>query len=129
MAIEEPKYAVSLREGACEVRDYQAAIAAEVSVTGDQKSAARKGFRLLAGYIFGGNRRPAPWARLFEITRDDARRRNRSPAASRLRGNSSFRLSATRTRDRERGLIRKHLIEKLGKPMRFGSPRHRKAPE
>ena len=28
MAIEEPKYAVSLHEGACEVRDYQAAIAA-----------------------------------------------------------------------------------------------------
>ena len=57
MAIEEPKYAVSLHEGACEVRDYQAAIAAEVSVTGDQKAAARKGFRLLAGYIFGGNKR------------------------------------------------------------------------
>jgi len=57
MAIEEPQYAVFLREGACEVRDYQAAIAAEVSVTGDQRTAVRKGFRLLAGYIFGGNRR------------------------------------------------------------------------
>ena len=57
MGIEEPKYAVSLHEGAYEVRDYQAAVAAEVSVTGDQRAAARKGFRLLAGYIFGGNRR------------------------------------------------------------------------
>jgi hypothetical protein len=57
MAIEEPKYAVSLHEGAYEVRDYQAAIAAEVSVTGDQRAAARKGFRVLAAYIFGGNRR------------------------------------------------------------------------
>ena len=38
-------------------RDYQAVVAAEVSVTGDQRAAARKGFRLLAGYIFGGNRR------------------------------------------------------------------------
>jgi hypothetical protein len=27
-----------------------------VTVTGEQKEAARKGFRLLAGYIFGGNK-------------------------------------------------------------------------
>ena len=57
MAIEEPKFTVSLREGAFEIRDYGAAIAAEVIVTGDQKEAARKGFRLLARYIFGGNTR------------------------------------------------------------------------
>jgi hypothetical protein len=57
MAIEEPKYAIFLRERASEVRDYQAAIAAEVSVTGDQRTALRKGFRLVAHYIFGGNRR------------------------------------------------------------------------
>ena len=30
---------------------------AEVTVTGDQRQAAGKGFRLLAGHIFGGNRR------------------------------------------------------------------------
>ncbi len=57
MAIEEPKFTVSLHEGAFEIRDYQAAVAAEVTVTGDQKTAASKGFRLLAGYIFGGNTR------------------------------------------------------------------------
>ena len=57
MAIEEPKYAVFLHEGAYEIRDYQAAVVAEVTVTGDQHGAARKGFRLLAGYIFGGNTR------------------------------------------------------------------------
>jgi hypothetical protein len=55
MAIEEPKYAVSLQEGAFEIRDYQGAVAAEVAVIGDQKGAANQGFRLLAGYIFGGN--------------------------------------------------------------------------
>jgi hypothetical protein len=44
MAIEEPKYAVSLHEGAYEIRDFQAAVAAEVSVTGDQRAAARKGY-------------------------------------------------------------------------------------
>ncbi len=57
MAIEEPKYTVALHEGAFEIRDYQAAVAAEVTVTGNQKSAVSKGFRLLAGYIFGGNTR------------------------------------------------------------------------
>lgn len=57
MAIEEPKFKVVLQEGDFEIRDYQAAVAAEVTVTGDQKGAASKGFRLLAGYIFGGNTR------------------------------------------------------------------------
>ena len=57
MAIEEPKFTVALHEGAFEIRDYQAAVVAEVTVTGDQSEAASKGFRLLAGYIFGGNRR------------------------------------------------------------------------
>ena len=57
MATEEPKFTVSLHEGAYEIRDYQAAVAAEVTVTGDQQGAVRKGFRVLAGYIFGGNRR------------------------------------------------------------------------
>ena len=40
MAIEEPPFVVTLREGAFEIRDYQAAIVAEVTVTGDQKPAA-----------------------------------------------------------------------------------------
>ena len=57
MAIEEPKFTVSLHQGACEIRDYEAAIAAEVTVTGEHKRAANRGFRLLAGYIFGGNTR------------------------------------------------------------------------
>jgi hypothetical protein len=55
MAIEEPKYKVTLHEGPFEIRDYQGTVAAEVTVTGDQNEAGGKGFRLLAGYIFGGN--------------------------------------------------------------------------
>jgi SOUL heme-binding protein len=56
MAIEEPKYALALKEGMFELRDYPATVVAEVRVTGDQASAGKKGFRLLAGYIFGGNK-------------------------------------------------------------------------
>ena len=57
MAVEEPAYKQVLGEGAFELRDYPALVAAEVTVAGDQKEAAGKGFRLLAGYIFGANKR------------------------------------------------------------------------
>ncbi len=57
MSVEEPKFSVAMRDGAFEIRDYAPTIAAEVSVTGDRQSAVRKGFRMLAGYIFGGNAR------------------------------------------------------------------------
>ncbi len=56
MAVEEAPYTVVAQDGRFEVRDYPALFAAEVSVPGDQDQAASAGFRLLAGYIFGGNR-------------------------------------------------------------------------
>lgn len=56
MAVEEPSFKSVLREGAFEIRDYPALVVAEVSVRGDQKEAANRGFQLLAGYIFGGNK-------------------------------------------------------------------------
>ena len=57
LAADEPIFTVAFHEGHFEIRDYQATVVAEVTVTGDQREAASKGFRLLAGYIFGGNRR------------------------------------------------------------------------
>ena len=57
MATEEPPYTATLQDGAFEVREYPALIAAEVSVTGERSEAVSAGFRLLAGYIFGGNTR------------------------------------------------------------------------
>jgi len=57
MAVEEPKFRLSLQEGAFEVREYPALIAADVTVGGNRNQAVNAGFRLLAGYIFGGNRR------------------------------------------------------------------------
>ena len=57
MAVEEPAFQTVQHDGAFEVRDYPALVVAEVTVSGDQKEAASKGFRLLAGYIFGGNKR------------------------------------------------------------------------
>lgn len=57
MAVEEPPFKTVLRDGNFEIRDYPSLIVAEVTVTGNQREASGKGFRLLAGYIFGGNKR------------------------------------------------------------------------
>lgn len=52
---EEPEFTLVSKDDAFEVRDYAPMIAAEVSVDGERDSAASAGFRILAGYIFGGN--------------------------------------------------------------------------
>ena len=52
---EEPRFSVIDHVGAVEIRSYGPRIAAETAVDGDEISARSQGFRLLAGYIFGGN--------------------------------------------------------------------------
>lgn len=52
---ETPDYRVDRSFGAVEIRTYPAHLVAEVTVTGDRSTAANRGFRILAGYIFGGN--------------------------------------------------------------------------
>ncbi len=52
---EMPPYAVEVAEGAREVRAYGPRMVAEVTVRGDRRAAVNAGFRVLAGYIFGGN--------------------------------------------------------------------------
>ncbi|MGX6648693.1 SOUL family heme-binding protein [Maricaulaceae bacterium MS644] len=57
MASEEPDFTVVMAKDGFEVRDYPALIAAEVAVSGSRDEASSEGFRMLAGYIFGGNTR------------------------------------------------------------------------
>lgn len=52
---EMPAYRVTATDGAREVREYGPRIVAEVTVEGDRRAAINAGFRVLAGYIFGGN--------------------------------------------------------------------------
>ena len=52
---EEPEFTLISKDDAFELRDYAPMVAAEVSVNGDRDSAVGEGFRILAGYIFGGN--------------------------------------------------------------------------
>ncbi len=55
MAIEEPSFEVTEKSDPFEIRQYAAMIVAEVIVDGDMSTASGKGFRLIAGYIFGKN--------------------------------------------------------------------------
>ena len=55
MATEEPPFKLVAEDGAFSVRDYPSLMVAEVLVSGDHDAAASAGFKLLAGYIFGGN--------------------------------------------------------------------------
>jgi len=55
MTVDEPTYKIALSQGNIEVRDYPEVAVAEVTVAGDRKAAGNIGFKMLAGYIFGGN--------------------------------------------------------------------------
>ncbi len=57
MATEEPAFTVVIDDGAFQVRQYPALAVAETRVDGDRNDASGAGFRILAGYIFGGNTR------------------------------------------------------------------------
>ncbi|MGB5812285.1 MAG: heme-binding protein [Polyangiales bacterium] len=56
VAYENPEYDVIERLGDVEIRQYRSYVAAEAVVEGDLESAGSEGFRILANYIFGGNR-------------------------------------------------------------------------
>lgn len=56
MAVEQPRYTVTLQDGPFEVRDYPPLLAAETTVTGGRSEAVNSGFRTLARFIFGANR-------------------------------------------------------------------------
>jgi hypothetical protein len=72
MATEEPPFTLVRAAGDFNIRDYPGLVAAEVTVQGDRKDAASKGFRLLASYIFGGNTRRQSIAMTAPVTQQAA---------------------------------------------------------
>ena len=56
MSYESPAYDVERRIGPVEVRRYQPYVVAETTVSGPLDQAGNRGFRVLAKFIFGGNR-------------------------------------------------------------------------
>ena len=72
MAVEEPPFETVVSDGDFEIRDYPALAVAEVTVPGAQRDAANAGFRLLAGYIFGGNSGKADIAMTAPVAQEPA---------------------------------------------------------
>jgi hypothetical protein len=65
---ETPAYTVERSVEGIELRSYPAQLVAEVTVDGDRSTAASRGFRVLAGYIFGGNDGSAKIAMTTPVT-------------------------------------------------------------
>ena len=55
MATEEPDFNLIFKKENFEIREYSPKILAQIAVKGDFSTASKKGFRLLADYIFGNN--------------------------------------------------------------------------
>jgi SOUL heme-binding protein len=70
MAYEEPRYRLIETAGPVEIREYAPTIVAEVEVEGDRSEAASKGFRVLAGYIFGANKSTQKIAMTAPVTQE-----------------------------------------------------------
>ncbi len=65
---EAPPHSVIYTEGEIELRDYAPHLSAEVTVRGDRGAAIQRGFRLLAGYIFGDNAAPDGGSEKIDMT-------------------------------------------------------------
>ena len=53
--VKEPKFSVVEKKDGYEIREYAPYIEARIQVAGEYREAMTSGFRILAGYIFGGN--------------------------------------------------------------------------
>lgn len=68
---ETPAYTVEQADGTVEIRRYTPHVAAEVTVSGSRDAAINAGFRILAGYIFGGNASRAKVAMTTPVTQSE----------------------------------------------------------
>ena len=72
MATEEPKYTVLKQTEDFELRRYDEQLVAQTWVTGDQDTASRAGFKILADYIFGNNSAANGESRKISMTAPDS---------------------------------------------------------
>jgi hypothetical protein len=66
----EPSWHSVRQDGDIEIRDYDPMIVAEVTTTGERYGAINAGFRILAGYIFGGNTAQTKIAMTAPVTQE-----------------------------------------------------------
>ena len=70
MALEEAKYTVVMKEGSCELRQYEPHTIAETMVEGDFDKAGNEGFRRLFKYISGENQKKQSIAMTAPVSQD-----------------------------------------------------------
>ena len=68
MATEEPKFEIVSKDGDFELRQYAPMVIAETFVDGSLDDASSRGFRAIAGYIFGDNKRGGQNAEKIAMT-------------------------------------------------------------
>jgi hypothetical protein len=70
MAIEEPKYTVESKAAHYEIRKYAPILVAETKIESEFENAGNQAFRILAGYIFGGNKSKTKIAMTAPVTQE-----------------------------------------------------------
>ena len=83
MSYETPSYRVEEQIGDVELRRYEPYVVAETRVSASLEQAGNRGFRLLAGYIFGGNTTAAGDSTKISMTTPVTQDRPGSGAATR----------------------------------------------
>ena len=70
--VEQTGYSVTNRESGYEIRMYPAHLVAQTTVQGSYDAALREGFKIVAGYIFGGNVKKESVAMTAPVTSEKA---------------------------------------------------------
>ncbi len=99
---EAPTYTVEQVIDGAEVRAYAPSLLAIVTVQGDRDAALRRGFQVLAGYIFGGNEGAAKVAMTTPVTQAPAKIAMTVPVTQAAEGDAwtvSFMMPSSYTRD------------------------------
>ncbi|NKE48344.1 heme-binding protein [Roseomonas frigidaquae] len=78
---EEPRFELLEQANGLEIRRYAPRLAAETEVAADETASREQGFRLLAGYIFGGNRGSARIAMTAPVAQEPVRIAMTAPVA------------------------------------------------
>ena len=109
--VEQAEYIVVQKTADYEIREYPARIVAQTTVKGPYEKALNQGFRIVAGYIFGGNAKKQSIAMTAPVTSQSKTAEQiamTAPVIATVQGNShiiSF------------GMPRSYTIEELPKPL------------
>ena len=95
MATEEPNYTILSQTEDFELRRYESQLVAQTWVSGDQNTASRTGFKILADYIFGNNTAPSGESSKISMTAPVAMQFEAKQSENKNGGNESQKIAMT----------------------------------